>query len=149
MELYRDGLEAKFTQNSRAMQALLETGNKKLIECAKDTLWGTGVPLNQPNCLNEKFWKGQGILGEILQEIIHKHMQIAWSLLPAINQWHSQGPPLLLHLGVEPCKPVGHMAATSLVTAPTQTAHPCAYASKAAPTSPTSIPTRLDPPIWV
>ena len=98
-------MEAKFAQNPRVMQALLETGNKELVECAKDTLWGTGVPLNEPNCLNEKYWKGQGILGEILHEIRHKHLQIAQSILPAINQWHTQGPPPLLHSGAEPCKP--------------------------------------------
>ena len=95
-KLCMNGLEAKFTQTLRAMQALLETGSKKLAECAKDSLWGTGVPLHQPNCLNERYWKGQGILGEILQEIRHKHIQIAKSLLPAINSWHTQGPPPLL-----------------------------------------------------
>ena len=80
-------MEAEFAQNPRAMQALLETGNKRLLEnSSKDSLWQTGVPLNEPDCLNEKYWKNQGILGEILQEIRHKHMQIVQSILPAINQ---------------------------------------------------------------
>ena len=86
------------------MQALFKTGNKKLVEYPKDTLWGTGVLQNEPDCLNEKYWKSQGILGEIPQKIQHKHLQIVQSILPAINQWHLQGPPPLIHPGVEPCK---------------------------------------------
>ena len=34
-ELCKKGLEAKFVQNPMAMQALLETGQKKLVECAR------------------------------------------------------------------------------------------------------------------
>ena len=37
-EVCKNGLEAKFMQNPRAMQALLETGHKKLVECTYDTL---------------------------------------------------------------------------------------------------------------
>ena len=44
-EMCKKGLEAKFTQNPRAMQALLETGQKKLVECTYDSLWG--------NCTNQ------------------------------------------------------------------------------------------------
>ena len=64
-EVCKKGLEAKFMQNPRAMQALLETGHKKLVECTYDTLWRNGIPLNQPTCLNQHLWKNQGILGEI------------------------------------------------------------------------------------
>ena len=56
-------------QNPRAMQAMLETGHNKLAECTYDTLWGNGIPLHQPACLNQHLWKNQGIRGEILQEI--------------------------------------------------------------------------------
>ena len=68
-DICKKGLEAKFMQNPRAMQALLETGQKKLVECTYDTLWGNGIPLHQPTCLNQHLWKKQGLLGEILQEI--------------------------------------------------------------------------------
>ena len=44
-ELCKKGLEAKFAQNPKAMQALLETGHKKLVECTHDGLWGNGIPL--------------------------------------------------------------------------------------------------------
>ena len=55
-DLCQNGIEAKFVQNPWIMQTLLETGNKKLVECTKDYLWGTGVPLNDPQCLTEKYW---------------------------------------------------------------------------------------------
>ena len=91
-EMCKKGLEAKFTQNPKAMQALLETGHKKLVECMHDGLWGNGIPLHQPNCLNQQLWKRQGILGEILQDIRETHLEIARSLLPA-NPWFQWGPP--------------------------------------------------------
>ena len=71
-EVCKNGLEAKFMQNPRVMQALLETGHKKLVECTYDTLWGNGIPLHQPTSLNQHLWKNQGILGELLQEIHQK-----------------------------------------------------------------------------
>ena len=88
------------------MQTLLETVNKKLVKCTKDYLWGTGVPLNDAQCLTEKCWKDQGLQGIMLQEIRQKHVQIARAVLPTINQWHLQGPPQLLQPGLVPCDPV-------------------------------------------
>ena len=92
-EVCKNGLEAKFMQNPRAMQALLETGHKKLVECTYDTLWGNGIPLHQPTCLNQHLWKNQGILGELLQEIRQKHLNLAKTILPSLNPWFHQGPP--------------------------------------------------------
>ena len=57
--LGQNAIKAKFVQNPWIMQALLETGNKKLVECTKDYLWGTGVPLSNPQCLTEKCWKAK------------------------------------------------------------------------------------------
>ena len=91
-DLCKKGLEAKFAQNPRAMQALLETGQKRLVECTHDGLWGNGIPLYQPNCLSQQQWKRQGILGELLQDIRARHLEIARTLLPA-NPWFQRGPP--------------------------------------------------------
>ena len=91
-ELCKKGLEAKFAQNPTVMQALLETGHKRLVECTHDGLWGNGIPLYQPNCLNQQQWKRQGILGELLQDIRTRHVEIIRSLLPA-NPWFQRGPP--------------------------------------------------------
>ena len=37
-DLRRPGIDAKFSQNPNAMQTLLETGTKQLVECAKHSL---------------------------------------------------------------------------------------------------------------
>ena len=90
------------------MQALLETDHKKLVECMHDGLWGSGIPLYQPNCLNQQLWKRQGILGELLQDIRAKHLEITRSLLPA-NPWFQRGPPNLgLGLTDQPVSTPGH-----------------------------------------
>ena len=39
------------------------------LESAHDHLWGTGVALSDPDCLNTTKWTSQGILGELLEEI--------------------------------------------------------------------------------
>ena len=109
-ELSKEGIEAKFTQNPRIMQALLETGDKHLVECTKDSLWGTGVSLNDPQYLNTKYWKNQGLLGTMLQEIQQKHLAIARTILPPPNKWQSQGPPKLLQPGTVPCDPPANPA---------------------------------------
>ena len=46
-----------------------KTGNKTIVESARDHLWGTGVALSDPDCLNTTKWTTQGILGELLEEI--------------------------------------------------------------------------------
>ena len=79
-ELCTPGIDAKFSQNPRAMQSLLETGSKQLIECTKDSLWGTGNPIHMPNCLDKSSWKSPGILGSILEEVRWYHMERARSL---------------------------------------------------------------------
>ena len=62
------GIRAKFYQNTNVMDTLLsKTGIKRIVECASDRLWGTGVPLDDPECLNPMKWISQGILGQILE----------------------------------------------------------------------------------
>ena len=76
-EICKPGIDAKFCQNPRAMQALLETGDKMLVECTKDPVWGNGYPLGHPNSLRIQTWKSKGILGEILEEIRNYHLSQA------------------------------------------------------------------------
>ena len=47
------------------------TQHKTIVECAPDSVWGTGVPLGKLDCLNKNNWINEdgGILGEILTEI--------------------------------------------------------------------------------
>ena len=38
-------------------------------------LWGTGIPLNDPNCLDSSKWINQGIMGQILEGIHNNVLQ--------------------------------------------------------------------------
>ena len=46
-----------------------KTGNKRIVECASDRLWATGIPLTNPSCLDDTKWNSQGILGQMLESI--------------------------------------------------------------------------------
>ena len=70
MNICLPGIRAKFHQNINAMDTLVnKTGTKRIVECASDRLWGTGMPLSDPACLNRAKWISQGILGQILERI--------------------------------------------------------------------------------
>ena len=63
-------IKAKFQQNPYAMDILIrKTRNKRIVECASDRLWATGIPLSDPNCLDDTKWISQGILGQMLESI--------------------------------------------------------------------------------
>ena len=74
-DICKPGIKQKFQMNPNPRRMLLNhTKNKLIIKCTKDTLWGTGVPLDSEKCLDSSMWKGrgtkkQGIMGEILCEI--------------------------------------------------------------------------------
>ena len=82
------GIRTKFYQNPMAMDSLLyKTGNKRIVECASDYLWGNGMPLGDPSCLDSTKWISQGILGQML-ECIHSEVT-----QPRAQSYHQ--PPLL------------------------------------------------------
>ena len=71
-EVCKPGIRQKFKQLTALMDVLINcTQHKKIVECASDSVWGTGVPLGKPDCLNTSSWINEngGILGEILTEI--------------------------------------------------------------------------------
>ena len=69
-ELCRPGIREKFVQNPVLLEILVKrTGSKRIIECAKDRLWGTGCPLSQEDCLDNDRWITPGIMGKILEDI--------------------------------------------------------------------------------
>ena len=71
------GIRAKFMQNPSVMDILIQkTGLKTIVECASDRLWGTGIPLNDPMCLDPQKWISQGIMGQILEGICNEALQI-------------------------------------------------------------------------
>ena len=75
-DLCQPGIESKFLQNPPLMDTLLwKTGQKTIVECTSDRLWGTGIPLNDPNCLDSSKWINQGIMGQILEGICNNILQ--------------------------------------------------------------------------
>ena len=68
-ELCAPGIIAKFRQNPTLQDLLLETRDLVIVECTYDTLWGTGIALQDDKCLDHTTWNNQGILGEILEDI--------------------------------------------------------------------------------
>ena len=69
-DLCRPGIHAKFQQNPELFRILCEkTGEKTIVESANDRVWGTGMTLGNPECLNRDRWVSQGILGELLEEV--------------------------------------------------------------------------------
>ena len=66
----KSGIRAKFQQNLVVMDTFVhKTGLKQIAECTADRLWGTGLPLDDPACLDTSKWTSQGIMGQILESI--------------------------------------------------------------------------------
>ena len=68
-ELCFPGILCKFQQNPGLGAFLKSTGNKVLLECCYDTIWGNGFPLSDPDCIKTGKYQKQGIQGEMLQEV--------------------------------------------------------------------------------
>ena len=63
------GILSKFQQNVGIASYLKTTGTKTLLECSYDDVWGNGIPLSNPSCINPAEYKHQGILGSILEQV--------------------------------------------------------------------------------
>ena len=68
-ELCYPGLLCKFQQNPGLVAFLKSTGDKTLLECCYDTIWGNGVPLSSEECIETSKYKNQGIQGEMLEMV--------------------------------------------------------------------------------
>ena len=62
---------------------LYKTGNKKIVECASDRLWGNGMPLGDPACLDSTKWICQGILGQMLECICSECKLVPFTIFGA------------------------------------------------------------------
>lgn len=68
--IVRRGVRAKFEQNPDILQLLLATGEKILAECSlKDTKWGIGLAIDDPDCYHPSQWNGKNYLWRILMEV--------------------------------------------------------------------------------
>ena len=68
-ELCKLGISAKFFQNPELAKMFEMAGNKRLVEACYEKLWGTGIPLHHPDCLDKEKWTNPGIMCEMLSEI--------------------------------------------------------------------------------
>ena len=60
----------KFTQNPELRQLLLNTKDKTIVEASPtDVVWGIGLGLDSPYLLDERKWRGENLLGNILMEV--------------------------------------------------------------------------------
>lgn len=69
-EIVRKGNFAKFSQNPKLKEYLLDTGDKILVEASpKDTIWGIGLSEDSPQACNPHLWPGENLLGFTLMEV--------------------------------------------------------------------------------
>ena len=69
-----EGLVEKFSQNQELSDALLNTGDAFLAECAvKDKVWGIGLSMTDPKRLELSLWRGQNLLGFALMMVRNRY----------------------------------------------------------------------------
>lgn len=69
-EVLLEGLRAKFMQNPVLGSFLIDTNNLLLGEASKDTRWGIGMTLDDPEVLNSSLWNPEGnLLGQALMKV--------------------------------------------------------------------------------
>ncbi len=59
----------KFRKFPRAAKALIATYPCTLAEASQEVPWGCGRSLRDPKATVKKEWKGQGIMGKVLEQI--------------------------------------------------------------------------------
>ena len=64
-----DLLRAKFTKNQKQRKALVDTGNKVLVEFTQDKKWGCGLPLSKIAEAKVDKLPGRNLLGELLCKV--------------------------------------------------------------------------------
>ena len=70
LNIFKEVLLDKFTQNIALKTMLLSTGEKLLAEASpSDTIWGIGLDENSKDIFNPFKWKGQNLLGKTLMEV--------------------------------------------------------------------------------
>lgn len=69
-QIVYQGNYAKFTQNIDLLEKLFLTDKSELVEVnPSDTIWGIGLPPNNPKIYDKRKWRGQNKLGIILTKL--------------------------------------------------------------------------------
>ena len=65
-----DASYAKFTQNPKMLQELLDTEGTSLVEASpEDKIWGIGLTADNPKAMSRDTWNGTNWLGEVLNAV--------------------------------------------------------------------------------
>jgi ribA/ribD-fused uncharacterized protein len=74
--IVKDGNRAKFTQNAELLSLLLGTAGTTLVEASPyDRIWGIGLAESDPKALDPTKWRGQNLLGKVLDELREELLQ--------------------------------------------------------------------------
>ena len=60
---------AKFSQNSTAQKALLETKSDVIGEASYSRQWGIGIPIQSGSVFDPRNWTGKNVMGNILMNV--------------------------------------------------------------------------------
>ena len=61
---------AKYSQNPELRQFLIDSGDRKFVECAPyDKIWGNGLNISQTLQTPEAMWEGTNLLGKAIMEV--------------------------------------------------------------------------------
>ena len=89
--LCKPGIRQKLLSNEIPRQLLLtKTKGKRIVECSKDSVWGCGMAIHHEKCLDTTMWTGQGIMGEMLEEIRTELSGPELTPLPALPNFKSR-----------------------------------------------------------
>lgn len=70
MDIVRAGNMAKFSQSEFLRSALLETGDRVLVEASpRDRIWGIGLRADDSRAHDRSTWRGQNLLGLALMDV--------------------------------------------------------------------------------
>lgn len=61
---------AKFKSDKALRSVLMNTGDMEIVEASPtDTIWGIGLPEDDPDAFNRSKWRGQNLLGKALMKV--------------------------------------------------------------------------------
>lgn len=70
VDVMKEAVLAKFTQNKHLKDFLIETGELDIVEASEyDKFWGVGLPMTSPLIGNRAKWNGKNTMGQILSDV--------------------------------------------------------------------------------